>query len=176
MIKRKLYMILIAAMLCAMMLITGCGEKDASDGKNDASDNEIGSSDVNDGQSGNADDADSDSDASSEGESWQEVTDDVQFTDKWPENEYTAVISEPEKGTMQYIIDDSANGRFTAALKDITKAESAAYVELLQKDGYSLVQSVEEEDMVGVLLQKDDASLSIAYSEGILCISITLGD
>lgn len=169
MTKRKLYMILIAATLCAMMLITGCG-------KNDASDNEIGSSAVNDGQSGNADNADRDEAASSEGESWQEVTDDVEFTDKWPENEYTAVITEPEKGTMQYIIDDSANGKFTVAVKDITEAESADYVELLQKDGYSLVQSVEENGMVGVLLQKDDVSLSIAYSKGILCISITLGD
>jgi len=58
----------------------------------------------------------------------------VYLTD-YPENEFTARIPKPANGTIDYVIDDSANGRYAVFFKDITMEQSEAYIKDLKAAG-----------------------------------------
>ena len=92
----------------------------------------------------------------------------------WPENEYTSQIAKPEWGEMDYIYDLSDSGRYALFLKEISEEESRAYIEQLKEAGFSEAVSAGNAISVGTILKKGDVLLSIAYSDGILAMTITM--
>ena len=97
----------------------------------------------------------------------------VYLTD-YPENEFTARIPKPANGTIDYVIDDSANGRYAVFFKDITMEQSEAYIKDLKAAGYKNVAGKKEDIAIGEMLQKDDVMLSVACSDGGLGIQIII--
>lgn len=97
-----------------------------------------------------------------------------EYISEWPENEYTQLIPKPEYGTMDYVCDYSDTGRYMLVLTDITKEQSGIYVDELKEQGYSEIHSNGNEVSVGTMLQKDNAILSVAYSDDIFNILITI--
>lgn len=97
-----------------------------------------------------------------------------QEADTWPENDFTSQIPQPQAGQVAFIIDDSANGRFSVSLDNITRDEVDAYLSTLQEQGFQTVAQGENDVSGGVLLQKEETSLSIAYADGICGILIIL--
>lgn len=97
-----------------------------------------------------------------------------EYTSDWPENEYTELIPRPEYGTMDYVFDDSENGRYILVLTDIRKEESCNYLNELKEHGYSEIKSGSNLVSAGAMLQKDSVILSVAYSENLLNILIIL--
>ena len=53
----------------------------------------------------------------------------AEYTAAWPQNALTAQIPRPDGGSVQYILDDSANGRCLIAMEGISEEETAAIVE-----------------------------------------------
>ena len=99
----------------------------------------------------------------------------VYLTD-YPENEFTARIPKPANGTIDYVIDDSANGRYAVFFKDITMEQSEAYIKDLKAAGYTNVAGKKEDIAIGEMLQKDDVTLSVACSDGGLGIQIIIAN
>ncbi len=99
----------------------------------------------------------------------------VYLTD-YPENEFTSRIPKPANGTIDYVIDDSANGRYAVFFKDITMEQSEAYIKDLKAAGYTNVAGKKEDIAIGEMLQKDDVTLSVACSDGGLGIQIIVGN
>lgn len=97
-----------------------------------------------------------------------------EYVTEWPKNEYTELIPKPESGTMDYICDYSDTGRYMLVLTDMTKEQSGVYVDELKEHGYTVIQSKGNEVSVGTMLQKDNAILSVAYSDNIFNIVITI--
>ena len=96
------------------------------------------------------------------------------YAAQWPENKYTSQIIKPENGEIDYIYDFSDCGRYAVFMKDLSKEESADYIEKLKEQGYSEVASNGNDVSVGTILQKDNVYLSISYSDTILGIAITI--
>ncbi len=97
------------------------------------------------------------------------------YVTEWPENGFTSQIVKPQNGEIDYICDYSDSGRYLVVMKDMAEEESANYIEELKKQGYSEIASEGSDVSVGIILQKDDVSLSISYSGTILGILITTG-
>ncbi len=97
-----------------------------------------------------------------------------EYITEWSENEYTELIPKPEYGTMDYVCDYSDTGRYMLVLTDITKEQSDNYVDELKKQGYTEIHSKGNEVSVGTMLQKDNSILSIAFSDDIFNILITI--
>lgn len=97
-----------------------------------------------------------------------------EYSSEWPENEYTELIPRPEYGTMDYVCDYSDLGRYELVLTDMTKEQSAGYVDELKKQGFSELHSKGNEVSVGTMLQKENVVLSVAYSDNLLNILITI--
>lgn len=97
-----------------------------------------------------------------------------EYISEWPENEYTALIPKPEYGTMDYIYNSSDTGRYMLVLTNITKEQSLIYVDELKEQGYTEIHSKGNEVSVGTMLQKDNAILSIAYSDNLINILIMI--
>lgn len=112
--------------------------------------------------------------AKSNGTSWNIADAKPVYVTEWPENNFTAQIVKPNNGEMDYIRDFSDDGRYEIVLKDISTDESAAYIEVLKNQGYSEIASEANTVSVGTVLQKDNATLSIAYSGTIFNILITV--
>lgn len=96
------------------------------------------------------------------------------YVTEWPENEYTSQIVKPEYGEMDYIFDFSDSGRYALFLKEISEEESKEYIEQLKEAGFSETFSEGNQVSVGTILEKDDVFLSIAFSDGILAMTITM--
>ena len=96
------------------------------------------------------------------------------YVTEWPENEYTSQIVKPEYGEMDYIFDFSGSGRYALFLKEISEEESKEYIEQLKEAGFSETFSEGNQVSVGTILEKDDVFLSIAFSDGILAMTITM--
>lgn len=97
----------------------------------------------------------------------------VYLTD-YPENEYTAQIPKPANGTIDYVIDDSINGRYAVFLKDITMEQSESYISELVNAGYRQMTGTKTDVAVGQMFSNNDVMLSVAYSEGVLGIQIIM--
>ena len=59
-------------------------------------------------------------------------------------------------------------------LTNITKEQSLIYVDELKEQGYTEIHSKGNEVSVGTMLQKDNAILSIAYSDNLINILIMI--
>lgn len=97
-----------------------------------------------------------------------------QEADTWPKTILPARFPSRRPGQVAFIIDDSANGRFSVSLDNITRDEVDAYLSTLQEQGFQTVAQGENDVSGGVLLQKEETSLSIAYADGICGILIIL--
>ena len=96
------------------------------------------------------------------------------FVSEWPENEYTARVIKPPYGETDHVYDLSDSGKFAVFLKNISKSESAEYVEQLKKDGYQEVFSQTNESSAGVMLEKEAVLLNVSYSDEIFSMMITV--
>lgn len=96
------------------------------------------------------------------------------YVTEWPENEFTSQIIKPENGEMDYICDYSDSGRYLLVMKDMSEKESSDYVKELKEQGYSEIASEGNEVSVGTMMQKDNVTLSIAYSGEMFGVVITI--
>ena len=104
-----------------------------------------------------------------------DLTDAVpEYLTQWPENAFTEKVTEPQSGTISYVQDHSASGRYALFIKDISAEECGKYIEELKAIGYTEIHAAANKVSIGTMLERDDAYLSIAYSEGLLGVLITL--
>ena len=106
--------------------------------------------------------------------SWDAAAAEPAYLTQWPDNAFTQKIPQPQSGTVDYVLDHSASGRYAIFCKDISAAESAQYVQALRDAGYTELQSAESSVSTGTILERDDAYLSVSYANGTLGIVITL--
>lgn len=96
----------------------------------------------------------------------------------WPENEYTEGLAVPP-GTVSWAVLDTTKSYCSINLIDLTDDEYNAYMELLKKDGFSIVEEVSEEIKgqnyvsIGTVLSNKDKNLSISYIPNNLGIYIS---
>ena len=98
-----------------------------------------------------------------------DVTTPYTYTSVWPDNEYTETIFPPEGATVV-----SSSGRYEINLTDIARDAADAYVQQLIDNGFASVADSKNDVSAGVLLQKGNTTLSIAYSGDNLTLLITL--
>ncbi len=108
------------------------------------------------------------------GATWDLANAEPIYVTEWPENKYTSQIIKPENGEIDYIYDFSDCGRYAVFMKELSKEESADYIEELKEQGYSEVASKGNDVSVGTIFQKNNVYLSISYSDAILGILITI--
>lgn len=87
-----------------------------------------------------------------------------QYIDAWPENDLTARIPEPQDGAIDYVRDFSDDGKYKIVWDFGSDAAFEEYIDALQAQGYAEVAAAAESASSGMLLEKDDVYLSIAYS------------
>ena len=87
-----------------------------------------------------------------------------QYIDAWPENDLTARIPEPQDGAIDYVRDFSDDGKYEIVWDFGSDAAFEEYIDALQAQGYVEVAAAAESASSGMLLEKDDVYLSIAYS------------
>lgn len=105
-----------------------------------------------------------------------DVTTPYTYTSAWPDNEYTENVFPPEGATVVSVRDFSSSGRYEIHLTDIARDAADAYVQKLTDSGFASVADSKNDVSAGVLLQKDNTTLSIAYSGDNLTLLITLSD
>ena len=106
--------------------------------------------------------------------SWDAAAAEPEYLTQWPDNAFTQKIPQPQSGTVDYVLDHSASGRYAIFCKDISAAESAQYVQALRDAGYTELQSAESSVSAGTIIARDDSYLSVSYADGVLGIVITL--
>lgn len=99
-----------------------------------------------------------------------------EYVSEWPENEFTECIPEPEHGELDYICDYSESGRYQVVIKEIEMSESEEYVDTLLSMGYAELVSDGNNVSVGRMLQRDNVTLSVSYSDDVLGIIITISE
>lgn len=105
-----------------------------------------------------------------------DVTTPYTYTSVWPDNEYTENIFPPEGATMVSVRDFSSSGRYEINLTDIARDAADTYVQQLIDSGFASVANSKNDVSAGVLLQKGNTTLSIAYSGDNLTLLITLSE
>lgn len=114
-------------------------------------------------------------DSSETAEDW--LLSEPEYVSEWPENEFTRQIAKPEHGEVSWVMDVPASDDFTRygiAVTGITRAESEAYIEELNAQGYARLASEGNETSVGTMLKKEGVVLSIAYSGDGMVILISM--
>lgn len=109
---------------------------------------------------------------SAQGNTWNLADEEPVYVSEFPENKFTDLVPEPSKGTIDYIIDCSDEGRFAFALKDIKESESEEYVSALKDAGYTEIAEKGSSVSIGTLMEKEDVTVSVAYSEANLIVAI----
>ena len=105
-----------------------------------------------------------------------DVTTPYTYTSAWPDNEYTENVFPPENATVVSVRDFSSSGRYEIHLTDIARDAADTYVQQLIDSGFASVANSKNDVSAGVLLQKGNTTLSIAYSGDNLTLLITLSD
>lgn len=90
----------------------------------------------------------------------------------WPDNAYTAGLPEPQ-GTPDYVIDDTAQGRFSVCYQGVDRGAWERWLEQLEGAGYTRRAEASEEESENYLLTGQDRSLSVSWSGDTLAIAIT---
>ena len=93
--------------------------------------------------------------------------------DTWPDNAFTAGLPEPQ-GTPDYVIDDSAQGRFSVFYQAVDRSGWQSWLEQLEQAGYARRAEASEEESENYLLTGQDRALSVSWSGDTLAIAITL--
>lgn len=91
----------------------------------------------------------------------------------WPDNAFTAGLPEPQ-GTPDYVIDDSAQGRFSVFYQSVDRSAWQDWLEQLAQEGYARRAEALEEESENYLLTGSDRSLSVSWSGDTLAIVIIL--
>lgn len=94
---------------------------------------------------------------------------------EWPENEYTALVPQPENGTPAWALWYEEQGVYAVFLTGITRAQGEQYVQALRQAGFEEGEAGAEDASAGYLLHKGGTVLSAAVSEGQLGIYISPG-
>lgn len=105
-----------------------------------------------------------------------DVTAPYTYTSAWPDNEYTENVFPPEGATVVSVRDFSSSGRYEINLTDIARDAADTYVQQLIDSGFASVADSKNDVSAGVLLQKGNTTLSIAYSGDNLTLLITLSE
>lgn len=105
---------------------------------------------------------------------WDIADAEPEYLTQWPENAFTSKVAEPQSGTIDYVLDYSDSGRYAIFMKDISTEESSEYIQTLINMGYSETHAASNDVSAGIMLERDDAVLSISYSEGVLGVLITI--
>ncbi len=93
----------------------------------------------------------------------------------WPDNEYTDGLPEPQ-GTPMYVIDDTAQGRFSVFYEGMDESAWQSWLKQLQEKGFSRRAEASEEESENNLFTGQGRSLSVSWSGDTLAITITQGE
>lgn len=99
----------------------------------------------------------------------------------WPDNEYTEGLPVPP-GTVEWAILDTEYKNLSIGLEDVGEDSYEAYMKLLEKQGYAVIQGTLEEirgqDYISemMLLSDGERYLSIGHIPGSLGLSISFMD
>ncbi|MCI1965935.1 MAG: hypothetical protein LKJ17_07370 [Oscillospiraceae bacterium] len=96
---------------------------------------------------------------------------------EWPENEYTKGILKPKVGTVSDGWINSNDRYLNILFSDVSEEDTKEYIELLKKDGFSLITDVREkpgENYISydAVLKRDHTYLSFAYTNDTLGMCI----
>lgn len=105
---------------------------------------------------------------------WDAASVEPEYLTEWPDNAFTEKISQPESGTIAYVLDYTETGRYAIFIKDISPEESDRYMKALKDNGYSEIHSAANNVSLGTILKREDTYLSISYSDGVLGIVVFL--
>ena len=105
---------------------------------------------------------------------WDAAGVEPEYLTQLPDNAFTEKIVPPQVGALDYVLDHSDSGRYAVFFKDSSSEDSAAYVDALKSIGYTELQSAANDVSTGTMLERDDAYLSVSYSDGVLGVLITL--
>ena len=96
----------------------------------------------------------------------------------WPANEYTEGLPVPP-GTVAWATLDTEHGNCSVNLTGISDDDYSEYMEVLNQEGFSVIENVSEEIeegnyvSIGTLLSNEDKWLSISYIPDSLTIYIS---
>ena len=96
------------------------------------------------------------------------------YCTEWPENGMTALLSPPEEGNIAYVRDGSDEGWYQIVWQNISMEASAEYTEALLGQGYETLCADENGASAGTILQRDEVTLSVAYTADELNILILI--
>lgn len=105
---------------------------------------------------------------------WDLTSSEPEYLTQWPGNAFTEKIVPPQSGTVDYVLDDTASGRYAVFIRDISSEECEKYLKALKDSGYGEMDSDANGVSAGTILEREDAYLSVSYAEGILGVLITL--
>lgn len=105
---------------------------------------------------------------------WDATSVEPEYLTEWPDNAFTEKISQPESGTIAYVLDYTETGRYTIFIKDISPEESDRYVKALKDNGYFEIHSAANNVSLGTIPKREDTYLNILHSDGVLGIVIFL--
>lgn len=91
----------------------------------------------------------------------------------WPDNAFTAGLPEPQ-GTPDYVIDDSAQGRFSVFYQDVDRSAWQDWLQQLEQVGFSRRAEASEAESENYLLTGPDRALSVSRSGETLAVTITM--
>lgn len=95
-----------------------------------------------------------------------------QAVSAWPHNVYTQQIPQPAQGRLTQVYDLSTAGRYALCFAGITQEGVEQYLLALQQQGYLLLAEEDNSLAAGLLLQRAEVVLSLAYSGDIMQILI----
>ena len=99
----------------------------------------------------------------------------------WPVNEYTEGLPVPP-GTVGWAMLDTEHENCSISIVDISETDYNDYLELLEQEGFSIVEEVSEEIegqgyvSIGTLLSNGEKGLSISYIPDNFTIYISFED
>ena len=99
----------------------------------------------------------------------------------WPVNEYTEGLPVPP-GTVAWASLDTEHTNCSISIVDISETDYNDYMELLEQEGYSVIEDVSEEIKgqdyvsIGTLLSNGEKGLSISYIPDNFTIYISFED
>ena len=99
----------------------------------------------------------------------------------WPVNEYTEGLPVPP-GTVAWASLDTKHKNCSISIVDISETDYNDYMELLEQEGYSVIEDVSEEIKgqdyvsIGTLLSNGEKGLSISYIPDNFTIYISFED
>lgn len=109
---------------------------------------------------------------SSDNKSNNSETNGAKAVSQLPENKYTKEISEPKKGEIVSVSDNSDEGSYSVSYR-ISEEDKNNYIKDLEKQGY---KSMSANTSILSMLKRNNVTLNIAYSENVMSILILMAE